>query len=438
MSHPLTQAAPPDADPTPPSKSVRLRWTLVTLLVVGGVINYLDRSNLSIANTTVAKEFDLSSTQMGLLLAAFAWPYALANLPAGYLVDRFGPKRLYAWAAGLWSLVSVLSATATSYGALYAARVALGVSEAPFFTASLKVNERWFAQKERALPVSIVNTGSQIANAIAPPLLTILMLTLGWRGMFITIGLLGFVIVLLWLRVYRDPTLREQAHIKGEEAAAEARRAAEGKPQVGWGQLFRQKNTYFMILGAFGIFYTVWVYLTWLPSYLETSRGFSLVATGWLASLPFLCGIAGVLTGGYLSGRLIRRGVPAVRSRKIPIVGGAVLAAAAVMPVAFVDSTVLAMTLLSVGYFAAQVPIGCLWTLASDVAEPHQVASLGAIQNFGGFLGAALAPIVTGAILDATGNNFSLVFLVGGALLLVGALSYLFFVKDRRAVATEH
>ncbi|MET8948979.1 MFS transporter [Streptomyces sp. NPDC004542] len=429
MSQPLFGVQVPETRDTGTPPRLRIRWVLVALLVIGGVVNYLDRSNLSVANTTIAKEFGLSSTQMGLLLAAFAWPYALANLPAGYLVDRFGPKRMYAWAAGLWSLVSVVSATAGSYGALYAARVALGVSEAPFFTSGLKVNQRWFAQDERALPISVVNTGSQIANAIAPPLLTSLMLLLGWRGMFVTIGALGLVIVLVWLRVYRDPTLREQVAIKGAETETPA---PSGTRNAGWGQLFRQRNTYFMIVGAFGIFYTVWVYLTWLPSYLETSRGFSLAATGWLASLPFLCGIVGVLTGGFLSGRLIKRGVSPVTSRKIPIAGGAALAAAAVLPVAYVDSTPLAMVLLSVGYFAAQVPIGCLWTLASDVAEPHHVASLGAIQNFGGFLGATLAPIVTGSILDATGGSYNYVFLVGGVLLLVGGSSYLFFVKDRR------
>ena len=411
--------------------SIRIRWVLVALLVIGGVVNYLDRATLSVANTTIAGEFGLNATEMGVLLAAFSWPYAIANLPAGYLVDRFGPKRMYAWAAGLWSLMTMVTAAAHSFGVLYAARVALGVAESPFFTASLKVNERWFNKDERALPISIVNTGSQIANAIAPPILTGLLLTVGWRGMFVAVGALGILVMLVWLRVYRDPTLREQAIIRGEELA-EARANEQAKP-ASWGALFRQRNTYFMILGAFGIFYTVWVYLTWLPSYLQTSRGLSLSETGWLSSLPYLCGILGVLFGGWLSGRLIRRGHSAVVSRKVPIVGGAVLAAAAVLPVAYVHSTPVALTLLSLGYFAAQVPMGCLWTLASDIAESHQVASLGAIQNFGGFLGAAMAPIVTGAILDATGNNYTYVFLVGGALLLLGGMSYLFFVKERRA-----
>jgi predicted MFS family arabinose efflux permease len=324
----------------------------------------------------------------------------------------------------------MLSALANSFGFLYAARVALGISESPFFTSGLKVADKWFNKTERALPVSIVNTGSQIANAIAPPLLTFLMLTMTWRGMFVVIGAFGIVIALVWLRIYRDPTMKEQFIIKGAEFEEQQQPK---ERQAGWGELLKQKNTWFMVLGAFGIFYTVWVYLTWLPSYLQTARGFSLSQIGWLAGLPFLCGVIGVLTGGILSGKLIKRGVPTITARKIPIVGGALLAAAAVLPVAYVENTALAIVLLSVGYFAAQVPIGVLWTLASDIAESNQVASLGAIQNFGGFLGAAVAPIVTGFILNETGGNYTLVFLIGGMLLIVGALSYGIFVKDRRA-----
>ena len=409
-------------------KTVRIRWFLIGFLILGGVVNYLDRSTLSVANTTIAGEFGLNALEMGLLLSAFSWPYAIANLPAGYLVDKFGPKHVFAFAAGAWSLVSMVTAAANSFGVLYALRVALGIAESPFFTASLKVSERWFNKRERALPVALINTGSQIANAIAPPLLTFLLLTMSWRGMFIVVGALGVVVALVWLRIYRDPTLQEQAMIKGAQAQEAI---ASTEPKVGWGQLLRQRNTWFMVLGAFGIFYTVWVYLTWLPSYLQTARGFSLSQSGWLASLPFLCGIIGVIFGGWLSNRLVARGTSTVRARKIPIVGGAVLAAAAVLPVAYVDNTALAIVLLSLGYFASQIPIGCLWTLASDVAPTNQVASLGAIQNFGGFVGAPIAPAATGAILTATAGNYTLVFLIGGVLLLVGALSYGFFVKDR-------
>lgn len=427
-----TATAQPSVSSTNPKALNRVRWGAVTLLVVGGVVNYLDRSTLSIANTTLAGEFKLGPVEMGLLLSAFSWPYAIANLPAGYLVDKFGPKKMFAWAAGLWSIVGMLMSVANSFGLMYALRVLLGVAESPFFTAGLKVNQRWFNDKERAVPVAVVNTGSQIANAIAPPLLVALMLTLGWRGMFILIGTLGIVVAAVWLRFYRDPNYAEYFAIHGRsEAATQPETRAE---RVGWGELFKRTNTWFMILGAFGIFYTVWVYLTWLPSYLQKALGFSLSQMGWIAMLPFLCGIAGVLFGGWLSNRLVKRGVNTVMARKIPIVGGAVLAAAAVLPAAYVTNVPLVITLLSIGYFGAQVPIGCLWTLAADVAPANHVASLGAIQNFGGFIGAAVAPIVTGAILAAT-NQYNLVFVVGGVLLLVGALSYGLFVKDRSQAA---
>lgn len=403
------------------------RWLLVTLLVVGGVVNYLDRSTLSIANTTIADEFHLSAVQMGLLLSAFSWPYAIANLPAGYLVDKFGPKKIFAGAAVLWSIVSGLMAIASSYGIMYALRVGLGVAESPFFTAGLKVNQRWFNDEERALPVSVVNTGSQIANAVAPPLLAWIMLTFSWRGMFVIIAALGVIVALVWMRIYRDPTAAELLAIHGPVVEE-----PENVKNASWGTLFRYRNTWFMILGAFGIFYTVWVYLTWLPGYLEDALGFSIKEMGWIAALPYLCGIAGVLAGGWLSSRLVSRGMPAVTARKIPIVGGAVLAAVAVLPAAFVHSVPVVISLLCIGYFAAQVPIGCLWTLASDVAPASHVASLGAIQNFGGFLGAAVAPIVTGVILDRAGGSYTLVFLIAGLLLLVGAVSYGVFVRPVR------
>lgn len=403
----------------------KLRWGIITILLLAAVVNYLDRANLSIANTTIAAEFGFSQTEMGLLLSAFLWPYALANLPAGWLVDKFGPKRMFSWALGLWSSFTVLAAFVNSYSFFYGLRMMLGVSESPFFTSGIKITHRWFGDNERGLPTAIINTGSQIANAIAPPILTVLLLTFGWRGMFFAIGLMGIPLLLAWWKFYRDPDAREDALLHaGQRSVA----APEERAQASWGALFRHSTTWFMVIGNFSIMFTIWVYLTWLPGYLEKSLGFSLKATGWIASIPFLCGILGVLVGGMLSDRLVRNGVRAITARKIPIVTGAALAACFVAPIPFVDSTPLAIGLLALGYFFSQMPQGALWTLASDIAPKSQVASLGAIQNFGGFLGAAMAPIVTGIILDTTGK-FTNVFLLGAGLLMIGALSYGLFVR---------
>lgn len=414
-----------DATLAPTTAVGKLRWGIVLLLLLAAVVNYLDRANLSIANTTIAAEFGFSQTEMGLLLSAFLWPYALANLPAGWLVDKFGPRKMFSWALGLWSTFTVLAAFVNSYSFFYGLRMMLGIAESPFFTSGIKITHRWFGDEERGLPTAIINTGSQIANAIAPPILTVLLLTLGWRGMFVAIGLMGIPLLLAWWKFYRDPNAREDALL---HAGHRSMAAPEEKAQASWGALFRHSTTWFMVIGNFSIMFTIWVYLTWLPGYLEKSLGFSLKATGWIASIPFFAGILGVLVGGMLSDRLVRRGVRAITARKVPIVTGAALAACFVAPIPFVDSTPLAIGLLAMGYFCSQMPQGALWTLASDIAPKSQVASLGAIQNFGGFLGAAMAPIVTGIILDTTGK-FTNVFLLGAGLLMLGALSYGLFVR---------
>lgn len=407
--------------------SSNFRWGIVTLILIAAVINYFDRANLSIANSTIAKEFGLSSTQMGFLLSAFLWPYAIANLPAGWLVDRFGPKKIFSIGLTLWSAVTVIAGFTSGYGTLYALRVLLGVAESPFFTTGIKVTDMWFSDKERGLPTSIINTGSQIANAVAPPLLTILLLTLGWRGMFVVIGVMSIPVILVWLKFFRAPNRAEYSAIHREDDA-QVHQQSSDSVKVDWGSLFKRRSTWFMIIGNFSIMFTIWVYLTWLPSYLENSMGMSIKETGWVASLPFIAGILGVLCGGSLSDFLVRKGVNAVTSRKVPIVAGAAFAACAVAPVAFVHSYGLSIALLSLGYFFSQLPQGAIWTLASDIAPSDQVSSLGSIQNFGGFLGAACAPIVAGMVLDATGN-FTDVFMLGAGLLLIGAISYAFFVR---------
>jgi len=398
------------------------RWWFVLLILLGAIVNYLDRSNLSIANPLIAKEYNLSPLQMGVLMSAFLWPYALANLPAGWLVDRFGSKKMFSWACGLWSAVTILTAFSNSYSFFYTLRVLLGISESPFFPAAVKAIDRWFSKEDRGTPLAIINTGSQIANGIAPPLLTALMLTYSWKVMFIIVGVAGLVILALWLLSYYEPETGAQNHSLNNQNAVEEKK-------VKWADLFKYKSTWYMIIGNFGLVYTMWTYLTWLPGYLVTGRGLSILKTGWLAAIPFMVGIIGVPLGGIISDYFIRRkGYEPIKARKIPLVCGACLAAVAVVPVPYVSELNTCIALLSLGYFAASVPTGVIWTLATDVAPKSMVASLGSIQNFGGFIGAAIAPIVTGAIVQTTGS-FEYVFLVGGALLLVSAISYGVFLK---------
>lgn len=212
-------------------KLSRRRWGIILILLLAAVVNYLDRANLSIANTTISKEFGFSGTEMGLLLSAFLWPYALANLPAGWLVDRFGPRKMFSSALTLWSAVTFLMGFVNTYSFFYGLRILLGMAESPFFTSGIKITQSWFSDKERGLPTSIINTGSQIANAIAPPLLTVLLLWVGWRGMFIIVGLLGIPLILAWLKFYRDPDTREAMLIHTGKIST----TTTDKTQTSWG-----------------------------------------------------------------------------------------------------------------------------------------------------------------------------------------------------------
>lgn len=417
MRNPQTASLQPDQAVN------KKRWFFVILILVGAIINYLDRSNLSVANTTISKEFNLSPLQMGVLLSAFMWPYALANLPAGWLVDRIGPKKMFAWASGAWSAVTICTAFTNSYSIFYTLRVLLGISESPFFPSAVKAIDRWFSKKDRGTPLAVVNTGSQIANGIAPPLLTALMLAFSWKVMFIIVGVAGLIVMALWMLTYRDPKPNEAVQDVEETAQVDA-----AEKKIGWGDLFKYKSTWYMIIGNFGLVYTMWTFLTWLPGYLVTGRGLSVLKTGWVASIPFMVGIIGVPLGGIISDYFIRKGYQPIQARKIPLVCGAVLAAAAVIPIPYVSGINACVALLSLAYFASSVPTGVIWTLATDVAPKNMVASLGSIQNFGGFIGASLAPIITGAIVQSTGS-FEYVFLVGAVLLVVSAVSYGVFLK---------
>jgi len=400
----------------------------LTLLVISGVVNYMDRGTLSVANSTVRAELGLSLGQMGLLLSAFSWSYALAQLPAGGLADRVGPRKLLTAGLVLWSLAQAAGGLATNFGQFIAARVMLGIGEAPQFPSAARVVSNWFPLQDRGKPTGVFNAASPLGTALAPPLLTLLMVYLDWRIMFAIMGLVGLGVAVIWYALYRDPAIERL------DAAERAYLFTGSKPAEGakltfaeWRGLFGHITTWGMIIGFFGSAYLNWVYITWLPSYLTVARHMSLVSSGFAASVPFFAGFVGCLVAGWFSDRLTKRSASPVVGRKRPVVVAMIGMALFTVPAALVESNVLALVCISIVVFLANASsVGC-WTLATAVAPANRVASLGSLQNFGGFLGAALAPILTGYIADAW--SFVPALLVGALFALMGAMSYLFLVR---------
>lgn len=438
-----SRVAAGEATPLPAVSVVRpkgrnLRWAIIGVIVVLTIANYLDRGNLSVAAPLIMKDLGVSNTMMGVVLSAFVWPYAIMNLPTGWLVDRFGARVLAAFAVGLWSLAATLTGFASTIGQFLGLRIALGISEAPLFPSALKATNAWFPDQEKAAAISVYIAATQVGLAIAPPVSTALMLAFGWPAMFIIIGLFGFVALIGWLVIYREPgnhpwlSAQERDYIRAGQI--NRRTSVETESPVTlkeWSQLFGHLPMWIMIIGGFCLQYTFWFYISWLPTYLERAQHFTISRAGYLSSLPFIAGAVAVMTGGKLSDWLVRKGVASFTARRAVVSLGAFLTACAMVITLYSPSPAFAVAMLTVGMFTYSLSSGCYWALATDVlSTPRFVASVGSIQNFGGFLGGAFAPIVTGIVVDRFGG-FGVAIAVTSALALVSAVMYGLLLRRR-------
>ena len=408
----------------------RIQWVALTFLTLAGIVNYLDRSTLSIANHSVSGELGLSASQMGLLLSAFSFSYAFAQLPMGALLDRFGARLMLGVGMLVWSVAQLFGGFVQTLQQFLFARIFLGIGEAPQFPAGAKVVSEWYSLRERGRPTGMFITSSTIGPALAPPILTGLLLAFGWRWMFIVMGVMGIAVAIGWYLVYRNRrevvlAPEEVTHLTEEEPHARAERRMTGAE---WRGLFASRTTWGMIFGFMGVIYMVWLYLTWLPAYLEHERHLSIAKTGWIVSIPYLFGTLGMLSSGFVADGLMARGIAPIRSRKWPICTGLIFAAVFTVPAAYTPNTTLAIVYLSLAMYFINMASGGAWALVSVAAPRHLVASLGSIQNFGGYFGGSFAPFVTGVVVDQT-HSFVDAFLISAGVSFAAALVYIFVVR---------
>ena len=408
----------------------RIQWIALTLLVLAGFVNFLDRSTLAIANQTISHELNFTPTEMGLLLSVFSWAYAVMQLPIGGLLDRFGARLTLGIGICLWSLAQATLGLLSSLQAMILARIGLGIGEAPQFPAGAKVVSEWFNIRERGLPSGIFNMSSSLGPAIAQPILTALLLVLGWRHMFLAMGLMGVGVAILWYLTYRNRnevtlTQAEQDYLN-EGIKREDR---EGQLSFAeWQGLFRLPITWGLVFGYIGIIYMFSLYLTWLPAYLERTHQLSLTYAGWVASVPFLAGAVGVISGGFLVDRVIRHGASVNASRRWPICIGMIASAVFTIAGAYASGVVSAVAMFSAAMFSLNVAIAGTWSLISVAVPSRKVASLASIQNFGGYFGGAFAPVITGIVVQKTGE-FTNALVISALVALIGAACYYFLAK---------
>jgi MFS transporter, ACS family, glucarate transporter len=429
------------------SHRTRTRFGIVAMLFLVTAINYADRATLSIAGPALSKDLGLDAVTMGYIFSAFGWSYVLGQLPGGWLLDRFGSKRVYFWSIFIWSLftmmqggISFLTATATTaVVVLFALRFLVGISEAPSFPANGRIVAAWFPANERGTASAVFNSAQYFATVLFAPIMGWITHTYGWPYVFYFMGAVGIVVSLVWLKVIYGP--KEHPSINAEEldylerggALVDMDRtkkviSADEAPKWGYvKQLLGNRMLLGVYIGQYCITTLTYFFLTWFPVYLVKERGFSILNAGFVAALPAICGFAGGVLGGIISDYLLRKGNSLTVSRKTPIVVGMLLSTS-MIACNYVDSSTLVVAVMAFAFFGKG--LGALgWAVVSDTS-PKEIAGLsGALFNTFGNTAAITTPIVIGYLVKGTGSfAAALVFVAANA--LVAVCSYLFIVGE--------
>ncbi|CAN7788507.1 MFS transporter [Caballeronia sp. LjRoot34] len=412
----------------------RKQVTFVILALVMTVINYLDRSTISIAAVHMRSDLGLTAVQLGALLSAWSFSYALCNMPAGYLVDRLGARYLMTCAIMVWSCAQLAGGLVRGYLPMLATRIVLGVAESPTAPTNAKMVSTWIPIRRRGLATAVYTSSTSLGPFLAPLLLTGAMLHLGWRNMFLCMGVAGIVFSIVYFVMYRDLSRAklsdgERRLLSDGEGGSVKGAAHVPVTFARWKALFHFRTTWGLMIGAFSLGWVGLMFSGWLPLYLELEFHVSIAKTGVLAAIPFLGGIFGAFIGGIGSDWLERRGIGRVNCRKAPILVGVCGAGAATAVVGFSNAPALAIAASFCALFFMQMAGTAQWAAVTIFFPKSLVGSAITTSTFAAFLGATLSPLVTGLSIDITGSFRSALFLSAFICMLAG-LSLFLLVKN--------
>ncbi|HSH95290.1 MAG TPA: MFS transporter [Roseimicrobium sp.] len=394
---------------------------LLVLLVAAVGINYIDRGSLSVSKSNISAEFGLSPTEMGFLFSAFFWSYALFQLVAGWLVDRYDVKWVYAIGFLVWSLSTAAMGFFGGFAIFFALRLLLGIGESVAYPATSRILAANYPEERRGFANALIDAGSKIGPALSTLIGGLVVAHYGWRALFLIVGLGSLLWLIPWLMLVPS----EKGSGSAGAAARETARA--DAAAVEWAQLLSRREVWGTSLGMFCLGYVWYFLVSWLPAYLEEERGFSKEAMAVFGSLPFWAMAVTSLAGGWFSDKWIRSGATPTRVRKTFIVAGFLMCAAFMVPAVMVKDAQWCVAFLTAACAALGFYTSNVWAVTQTLAGPAAAGKWTGIQNCIGNLGGVVSPALTGWLVSET-KSFTLAFGISAGVLVLGVGAYVFLV----------
>jgi ACS family D-galactonate transporter-like MFS transporter len=404
----------------------RIRYRILLVLCAMYFIAYVDRVNVSVAAPLVRKELGLTPTQLGFVFSAFAYPYAAMQVFGGWLSDRLGPRRVLAALSVVWAIGTILTGLSGGLATLVAVRVLVGIGEGGAFPAATRALASWMPTRERGFAQGITHSAARLGGAVAPPVVLAIAAAYGWRRSFVVLGLGSLVWTALWLLSFQDrPELHrrvtpsELAEIRETSAPSPSAGTARARVATPWRRILRAMAVVTLVDFCYG--WSLWVFLTWLPSYLADARGFRPNEMGLMAALPLLAGVVGDTLGGVVSDAIYKRTGRLALARRALLLVGLLGALVFMVPAITTTSAIAAVWGLSLAFFFLELTNAVLWTLPLDIAGDF-AGTAGGIMNTGFGVAGMISPVVFGWLIERTGG-YRASFAVSVGLLAVGAVA---------------
>jgi sugar phosphate permease len=441
VNHMLDQVA--GATTARPSRG---RWYVLLMISAMYLITYLDRVNISTAAPLISKEYGFDKVTMGFIFSAFVWAYAMFQVPGGWLSDKLGARGVLASIVTYWSVMTAATAGAFNAVSFIVVRFLFGVGEAGAFPGATRAMQLWYPQPERGFVQGITHSASRLGAAIAPPIVVWIMTpegaNLGWRGVFLICGAVGILWSLWWAISYRNlpeehgmVNRAELERIRGLDAAGAIKPPPmEKQANVPWGTLLASPNMWAIMAAYFTYVYCLWIFLSWLPSYLVDFRHFTLLKVGLFASLPLWAGVIGDTVGGLATDYLLKRTGSAKIGRRVVAITGLLGCAVFIVPAALTEDAYVAVWCLTASMFFLECTIGPSWAVPMDTGGKYS-GTVSGMMNMAGNIGGALSPIVFGALVQI--GNWQAPFIVAAVLLVLGSAVWAFWLDPDKHILTS-